>query len=64
MFAELIRKKLLDNEFFKSTALSGGPLDGEYELWQFHAHWGDCNEKGSEHTVKGKMYSGEVIYLH
>ena len=29
-------------------------------MWQFHAHWGSCDEKGSEHTVDGKMYPAEV----
>merc|ERR1711974_522512 len=37
---------------------------GEYELWQFHAHWGDANEKGSEHTVEGKMYPSELHLVH
>ena len=42
----------------------GGPLlDDEYELWQFHAHWGSDNSKGSEHTVDGKPYASEVIFL-
>ena len=43
------------------SSLKGGALQGEYELWQFHAHWGSCDEKGSEHTVEGKMYPAEVI---
>ena len=43
-------------------ALGGGPLlDDEYELWQFHAHWGSDNSKGSEHTVDGKEYASEVM---
>ena len=41
----------------------GGPLlDDEYELWQFHAHWGSDNSKGSEHTVDGIPYASEVIF--
>ena len=44
------------------VALGGGPLlDDEYELWQFHAHWGSDNSKGSEHTVDGKEYASEVM---
>ena len=43
------------------SALVGGPLmDSEYELWQFHAHWGSENGKGSEHTVDGKEFAAEV----
>ena len=45
---------------FYYLALSGGGLDGEYELWQFHAHWGDDDCRGSEHTVDGKMFPAEV----
>ena len=36
-------------------------MDGEYELWQFHAHWGSEDGQGSEHTVDGKNYAAEVI---
>ena len=42
------------------TALSGGVLNDEYELLQFHAHWGSDDEQGSEHRVDGKMYPAEV----
>ena len=35
-------------------------MDSEYELWQFHAHWGSDNSKGSEHTIDGKEYASEV----
>ena len=44
------------------SALVGGALDGEYELWQFHAHWGSEDGQGSEHTVDGKNYAAEVHY--
>ena len=40
--------------------LTGGGLEDEYEVWQFHAHWGDDDCRGSEHTVDGQMYPGEV----
>ena len=46
--------------YFFIAALVGGPLDGEYELWQFHAHWGSEDGKGSEHTVDGKTFASEV----
>ena len=45
---------------YNLSALCGGGLDGEYELWQLHAHWGDDDCRGSEHTVDGKMYPAEV----
>ena len=45
------------------SELSGGPLEGEYELLQFHAHWGSDLTKGSEHTVDGHAYAGEVACI-
>ena len=42
------------------AGLSGGPLEGEYELWQFHAHWGKKGGGGSEHTIDGKQWDAEV----
>ncbi len=46
--------------FLSFLALTGGPLDSEYELWQFHAHWGSENSKGSEHSIDGEIYPAEV----
>ena len=37
---------------------------GTYELVQFHFHWGPNNRVGSEHTVNGKQYSGELHFVH
>ena len=46
---------------FLQIALKGGPLgEAEYELWQFHAHWGKESQAGSEHTVDGKAFAAEV----
>lgn len=50
--------------FFFSTGLKGGPLSDEYVLEQFHCHWGKTNETGSEHTVNGHCYSGEVMDIN
>ena len=33
--------------------LSGGPLDGDYQVLQLHFHWGANDTKGSEHTLDG-----------
>lgn len=45
--------------------LTGGPLpEGDkYVLEQFHCHWGVNDNEGSEHTVCGKRFSGEVKFL-
>lgn len=42
--------------------LVGGPLDGRYVLEQFHCHWAETSDKGSEHTMNGKTYAGEVFF--
>ena len=52
------------SNIFLILALKGGPLNGEYELWQFHAHWGNDEKKGSEHTVDGKCYAAELHLVH
>lgn len=45
--------------------LTGGPLgDSKYKLQQFHFHFGCENDEGSEHTVNGEAYSGEVTIVH
>ncbi|XP_032891778.1 carbonic anhydrase 7 isoform X1 [Amblyraja radiata] len=46
------------------TAVSGGPLDHPYQLKQFHFHWGQKQQQGSEHTVDGKNYPGELHLVH
>lgn len=47
------------------SALSGGPLnDNVFQLEQFHCHWGCSDGKGSEHTVDGITYSGELHLVH
>lgn len=44
--------------------LTGGPLmDDVYKLEQYHCHWGCSDSRGSEHTVDGQAFSGEVSYI-
>ncbi|KAK3551438.1 hypothetical protein QTP70_017316, partial [Hemibagrus guttatus] len=47
----------------KST-LTAGPVIGTYRLKQFHFHWGSRDDKGSEHTVDGKLYPAELHLVH
>ena len=46
----------------KGTAeITGGPLgDTTYTLNQFHVHFGCENSRGSEHTLNGKRFAGQV----
>ncbi|XP_059147803.1 LOW QUALITY PROTEIN: carbonic anhydrase 2-like [Physella acuta] len=45
--------------------IAGGPLGGyEYQLTQFHLHWGPDDTSGSEHTYKGKKYPTEIHFVH
>jgi len=48
----------------EGTNLSGGPLGDSYKVVQMHAHWGDDEGKGSEHTLDGKMFDAELHIVH
>ena len=37
---------------------------GTYELLQFHLHWGDTDDVGSEHVVNGTPASAEIHFVH
>lgn len=45
-------------------SLSGGLLDGDYAIAQFHFHWGKSSDHGSEHTIDGEKYAGECHIVH
>lgn len=42
------------------SEVSGGPVSNFYSFLQFHMHWGDSIERGSEHLVDGHPYAAEV----
>ncbi|XP_067031619.1 carbonic anhydrase 1-like [Acropora muricata] len=47
-----------------TATLTGGPLGKSvYKLEQLHFHFGCENNKGSEHTVDGQAYSGEIHFV-
>lgn len=46
-----------------TTALYGSHLH-RYRLDQFHCHWGNSEQQGSEHTVDGMFYSAELHFVH
>ena len=35
-------------------------MDDVYKLEQYHCHWGCSDSRGSEHTVDGQAFAGEV----
>ena len=42
------------------VCVSGGGLDGEYCVEQFHFHWGSVDACGSEHTINHQAFPLEV----
>lgn len=60
MLEQLSLIALTLNNIFLFPELSGGPLSAKYKLEQFHFHWGSCDDQGSEHTIDGQTFAGEV----
>ncbi|XP_022332513.2 carbonic anhydrase 2-like [Crassostrea virginica] len=48
----------------QKSEVTGGPLKDTYHFEQFHLHWGSKNDKGSEHTINGKLYAAEWHSVH
>ncbi|CAI5782340.1 carbonic anhydrase 5A, mitochondrial isoform X1 [Podarcis lilfordi] len=46
------------------SIITGGPLENNYRLKQFHFHWGAINEWGSEHTIDCKVFPAELHLVH
>ncbi|MEJ1288371.1 carbonic anhydrase 1 [Cricetulus griseus] len=51
--------QVLFDDSGNQSVLKGGPLSESYRLTQFHFHWGNSNDHGSEHTLDGVKFSGE-----
>lgn len=47
-----------------NSNLEGGPLQHDYQVAQFHLHWGKTNTAGSEHLVDGRSYPAELHIVH
>lgn len=45
---------------FPFAAICGGPLTDVYRIAQYHFHWGECDQWGSEHAVDGHYYASEL----
>ena len=49
----------------KLPMISGGGLEGwKYEFAQLQFHWGDSENKGSEHQIDGKSFPMEAHLVH
>ena len=46
------------------SGIRGGPLKTAYTLDQFHGHWGETDDCGSEHTLDGRPFAGEIHFVH
>jgi len=44
--------------------LSGGPLSEDYQILQLHFHWGETDDKGSEHTYDDTAFPLEMHIVH
>ncbi|BFZ18572.1 hypothetical protein BsWGS_21609 [Bradybaena similaris] len=44
--------------------LRGGSLPDDYQLEQFHFHWGQNSRRGSEHGLDGAHFPMEVHFVH
>ena len=44
--------------------ISGGLLESGYRLLQFHFHWATGKSNGSEHSIGGQRYTGEMHLVH
>ncbi|XP_063404227.1 carbonic anhydrase 1-like [Mytilus trossulus] len=43
--------------------IDGGGLQGPHKLVQFHFHWGDNSERGSEHNINGQQFAMEAHFV-
>jgi len=48
------------SSFVSSVNVTGGPLSYTYTLDSIHLHFGTNDSKGSEHTIEGIAFPGEV----
>jgi hypothetical protein len=48
----------------QKPSFTGGGFTDTYVFQQLHFHWGSDDSIGSEHTVNGKSYPGELHLVH
>ncbi|XP_042221871.1 carbonic anhydrase 1-like [Homarus americanus] len=47
-----------------NPSILGGDLSGTYAFVQFQFHWGTNDTSGSEHTIDGNRFQGELHLVH
>ncbi|KAL4230275.1 Carbonic anhydrase-related protein 10 [Mactra antiquata] len=53
----------IHNSSEPSVNITSGPLSYTYRLYQIKLHYGVNNSVGSEHTIDGKSFVGEIQFL-
>ena len=51
-------------DWLQRPSISGGGLSGDYDLVQFHFHWADVDDDGSEHRLSMLHYPLEAHLVH
>lgn len=50
----------VDSDVKHHVNISGGPLAYRYQLEEMYIHYGIENHQGSEHSIHGYFFPGEV----
>ena len=59
-----IRYTFESGEDLDPVRVASGPLSYDYQLYDLVIHFGSVDNFGSEHTVMGRQYPGEVRIDH
>jgi len=54
----------VDSNLLNNSTVRHGPVDDEYRFLQFHLHWGNTIERGSEHLIDNEPYSAELHFVN
>uniref|UniRef100_A0A0A9YHH4 carbonic anhydrase n=1 Tax=Lygus hesperus TaxID=30085 RepID=A0A0A9YHH4_LYGHE len=56
----MLHTPLVKYHMLEPVKVHGGPLCGSYVFDHYNVRWGEDAKKGSEHTLGGKSYAGEL----
>jgi carbonic anhydrase len=63
-FALFFTVQFLPDPQVEPPEIYGGKLDQNYRFIQYHFHWAQHDNEGSEHTVGGLRYPAELHLVH